>query len=87
MNQQDRDQVAALVARLEDLKANAEAIGNEISTLAEAEQEKFDNMNEGLQQSEQGQGIEAAAGFLDEAVSALTDGDIGEALEALGNLT
>lgn len=86
VNKQDREQVAVIQAKLEDLKAQIEAAGQELQALADAEQEKFDNLNEGLQQSEQGQAIEAAAETLGEAASACENGEVGEAIEQLGNL-
>ena len=42
-----------------------------IEELRDEEQEKFDNLSEGLQQSERGQAIEAAVSALDEAMSAI----------------
>lgn len=44
-----------------------------IEELADAEREKFDNMSEGLQASEQGQRIEAAADCLENTKSSLED--------------
>lgn len=44
-----------------------------IEDLVDAEQEKYDNMTEGLQASEQGQRIEAAAASLDNVKSSLED--------------
>jgi cysteine sulfinate desulfinase/cysteine desulfurase-like protein len=44
-----------------------------LTTLAEDEREKFDNMPEGLQASPTGEAIDAAAEALDEAVSHLQD--------------
>lgn len=60
--QQLAEELAALFLKLEDIKS-------EIETLQEAEQEKFDNMSEGLQQSEKGQKIEEAANALSDIVS------------------
>jgi F0F1-type ATP synthase membrane subunit b/b' len=40
-----------------------------IEELRDEEQEKFDNLSEGLQASERGQNIEAAVGALDEAMT------------------
>lgn len=83
MNASDRKQVAELTTLLEELKGDVEAAGEALRGLADAEQEKFDNMPEGLQQGEAGQKIESAASALDEAASAAEDGNIGEALSAL----
>ena len=86
MNAADRKQVAEIVAKLEDLKAQAEEQGGVLRELADAEREKFDNMSDGLQQSEQGQAIEQAADNLEEAADSAEAGSVDEALEALGNI-
>jgi hypothetical protein len=86
MNKADRARLGLIRSELERLKGEVESIGSEIRDLADAEQEKFDNMSEGLQQGEQGQAIEAAAGELDEIASAAEDGNLSEALEAFDNL-
>lgn len=70
MNRERRKAIAALQVRLADLESEANAIAEEIGTLQEEEQESFDNLPEGLQQSERGQATEAAAEALDEAKSA-----------------
>lgn len=64
MNAKDRSRLAVAVAQLEEA---LEIIGD----LAEAEQEKFDNMTESLQQGERGQAIEQAAMTLDDAKNEL----------------
>ena len=86
MNKQDRDKVQELAQTLESLKGQIQACGEELRALADAEQEKFDNLSEGLQAAEQGQQIEQCAGTLDEAASAAEDGNAAEAIEALENL-
>ena len=43
----------------------------ELQMEADEEQDKFDNLSEGLQQADSGQAIEAAAGSLQEAADAL----------------
>jgi uncharacterized coiled-coil DUF342 family protein len=86
MNAADRKQVAALVAHLEELMSQASAIGEEIRELADAEQEKYDNMSEGLQQGDRGQAIEAAAQALSSAADAADEGNVVEALENLNNI-
>lgn len=60
MNKQSRKELAEITDQLE-------AIRDRISELLEGEQEKFDNLNEGLQQSERGQAIEEAISTLEEA--------------------
>ena len=39
--------------------------------MRDEEQEKFDNLSEGLQASEKGQNIESAVNYLDEAITAI----------------
>jgi hypothetical protein len=86
MNAADRKQVAAILGELEDLKAKIVTQGEALRELADAEQEKFDNMPEGLQQGDAGQKIEANAGALGEAADAAEQGNADEAIEALGNI-
>lgn len=86
MNQANREVIAKLVGQLADLKSQAETIGEELRTLADDEQGKFDNLSEGLQAAESGQAIETAAGILDEAAGYAEDGDVGEAISALESL-
>jgi len=86
MNAANRKQLADLVTKLEALKASAEDLGNELRDLADAEQEKFENLAEGLQSSEQGEALESAASYLGEGADALEDANLNEALEALANL-
>lgn len=80
---QDRAEVAALLAKLEDLASQSTTIGERLREMGESEQEKFENMPEGLQQGEQGQAIETAANALDEAASACDEANVGEAVSAL----
>lgn len=86
MNAADRKEVATILGELEDLKAKIETQGERLRELADAEQEKFDNMPEGLQQGDAGQAIETAAGALGEAADAAEQGNAAEAIEALGQL-
>jgi len=75
MNAAQRKQLEKVLSLIEDAKAQCEE-------MAEAEREKFDNLSEGLQQSEKGETIEAAADALENAVSHLEDayGSIEEAI-------
>jgi hypothetical protein len=86
MNAQDRKRVSEIVSALEGLKAEIVTQGEALRELADAEQEKFDNMTEGLQQGEKGQAIEAAADALGEAADAAEQGNADEALETLGSI-
>ncbi len=71
MNKKDK-------ARLSSIIEQMRALNEELSSLAEAEREKFDNMPEGLQAGERGQAIEQYADALEEGTGA-----IGEALDEL----
>jgi len=64
MNKKDR-------SALEELMAKLEVIKEEIEGLDEYEREKFDNLPEGIQASDRGQAIEAAADSLDGIVADL----------------
>ena len=86
MNAQDRKAISGLVSELEALRSQVEDVGARLRELADAEQDKFDNMNEGLQAADNGQAIEEAASNLSDAADAAESGNIEEALDALGNL-
>jgi hypothetical protein len=64
MNDKGRKLIAKWIQALEDIKG-------EMETMAEEEQEKFDNLSEGLQQAESGQMIEAAAATLNDMLTML----------------
>lgn len=59
-----KEDLALLIGRLEDLKAEAETIRDE-------EQEYFDNMPESFQNGEKGQAAEEKVSSLDDAISEL----------------
>jgi hypothetical protein len=86
MNAADRKQVAEILGELEDLQAKIGEQGNLLRDLADAEQDKFDNMPEGLQAGDTGQKIETNAGHLSEAADAAQAGNVGDAVDALGNI-
>lgn len=67
--------------RLSDIIAKLEALQSEIQSLAEEERECFDNMPEGLQESERGSAIEENADDLDE-----TDSDFESLLDSLNDV-
>lgn len=60
MNKQDRQQLATAIEHLNSAREILEL-------LKDQEQEKFDNLSEGLQQSEKGQKFEENANTLSEA--------------------
>lgn len=67
--------------RLSDIIAKLEVLQSEIQSLAEEERECFDNMPEGLQESERGSAIEDNADDLDE-----TDSDFESLLDTLNDI-
>lgn len=89
MNQAQRKTLAAAIAELSPFgdadrctevgfEAATNAVGAALSvikSMAEEEQEKFDNMPESLQDSERGQAIQEAADALAAAQSDLEDAD------------
>jgi hypothetical protein len=65
---EDEDEEGEVDFSAIDTKAMAETIeaaGTVIAEMAEAEREKYDNMNEGLQNSETGQNLDSAATTLE----------------------
>ena len=71
MNKARRKDIEALVASLENIKETLTNAAQLAEPIRDEEQESFDNLSEGLQQSEKGTTIEEAASALDSAVSAL----------------
>lgn len=61
MNNAQRKQIEAIKAILDEQIA-------ELETLRDAEQEKFDNLSDGLQMSEKGQRLEEVIAELEEAI-------------------
>jgi uncharacterized coiled-coil DUF342 family protein len=89
MNAAQRKTITEITDKLNTLVGELENLQSEIETLRDEEQEKFDNMPEGLQQGDNGQAIEQAANDLDEAagnVGASIDG-ANDAVSTLENLT
>lgn len=66
MNAKQRERMNSIIGELEAPKSDIEDAQNE-------EQVKFDNMSEGLQQTERGQAIEQAANSLGDAVGAIEE--------------
>jgi len=83
MSAADRKNLEGLISRLRDAQSTVEAIGEEIRAMGEAEQEKFDNMPESLQEGEQGQKIAAAAEALEWLADFCAGGDIEAAIDEL----
>lgn len=87
MNKNDRKKIEDLKSQLEDLRGKVEDIGSELQTLADDEQDKYNNLPEGLQQTERGQNMEQDAQTLSEAVDACESGNVQDAIDALENLS
>lgn len=66
MNANDRKELDKAIALLEQAKEIIESIGQE-------EQDKFDNMTEGLQQTERGQHMEEVSSELSDKASSIED--------------
>lgn len=66
MNKQRRTEIEAVLNELADLRSRIESIQSD-------EQDAYDNMPEGLQQSERGQKAEEACSRLEDAVTAFDD--------------
>ena len=66
MNKVGRNTIDAVIADLEGAKETAD-------TLQEEEQEKFDNLSEGLQQATIGLALEEAVNALGDAINAIEE--------------
>ena len=73
MNAQGRKEIAKYIASLEEIK-------DKLDSMKDEEQDKFDNMPEGLQESERGEAmqeaieqLETVCDNLDEVISALEE--------------
>jgi len=64
---------AARRKKLSEILSKIEAASADLDAVKEEEQEAFDNLSEGLQQSEQGQNAEAAVQAMDNAMQSLND--------------
>lgn len=71
MNAQRRKAIQAIREKIDNLKGELEVLHGDLGQEQEDEQAAFDNLNEGLQASERGQKIEAAAEALDSAVQGI----------------
>ncbi len=73
--------IEALNDKVEEYKSVFEDASSAIEELKDEEQEKFDNLSEGLQQSEKGQTIEATVSALETAYDAAQEAAEIEAFE------
>lgn len=60
-------------ARIEKIRADISLMEDELEALATEEREAFENLSEGLQQSEQGQNTDTAASALEAAKDSFDD--------------
>lgn len=79
MNKHDRKQVDEWIEIVDEASKALSAVPEDLETLADEEQGKYDNMTEGLQESDSGQRILTAAEALSEAHSAVEEAN--EALD------
>ena len=88
MNATQRKLIARLIPSIEQALALIEPMAEELSTMQQEEQEKFDNLSDGLRQSERGQKIEEGANQLQECadkVQEAVDG-LNEVASILGSI-
>jgi hypothetical protein len=85
MNADQRKTLAKVAAQIAHHAAMLDDLRSELEQTREDEQDKFDNMPEGLQQGERGQAIEEAVSTLEEAISSLEEA-IGSAEEAASSI-
>ena len=84
MNAAEKKKVAGLRDELEGYKLKIEDIGGILREMADREQEKYDNLSDGAQNSDRGQSIsEAAAALGDAANYCESSGDAFDALSTL----
>lgn len=88
MNNVIRKRLAKIQEEAGNLVSGLETFQEEVTGLGEEEREKFDNMSENLQSSENGQKFEEAADLLDEVSGELEEAlqSVKDALERLGEL-
>ena len=84
MNAAEKKRLAGLRDELEGYKLKIEDIGSILREMSEREQEKYDNMSDGAQNSERGQSISEAAAALDDAANYCESS--GDAFDALSTL-
>lgn len=88
MNNAQRKELRSLIEDAQRARATLEELNMAIANIKDQEQEKFDNMPEGLQQSDQGQAIEECAQAMDEQCDNIESAisDIDSALSELEQL-
>lgn len=84
MNKERRNELTAIMASIERIRMEVEEVQGLLQGVADAEQEAFDNLPEGLQQAEKGQRTEEIASNL--AETAYTLENIVSELEEANNV-
>lgn len=83
MNKNRRSAIASLVARLEEMSNEAQAISSEIEALRDEEQEYLDNMPDSLADGDKGSAAQEAVDSLEAAMGDEIADAIREAIDAL----
>lgn len=76
MNAQRRKALKAVITKLEDLDSLRQEIKEELEDVMDEEQESFDNMPEGLQESDRGQQMQEYISTIEGVIDDLSDMDI-----------
>lgn len=71
MNKQQRKRISDAIGMLQEAYQTLDQVYGELDAIKEEEEEKYDNLPEGLQESEMGEAIQTAIDTLDEACSDL----------------
>lgn len=85
MNNAQRKQLKQAISELENAKQLIAAAMEIVESIKDEEQEKFDNLNEGMQAMEANQKLEENASALDDVYSELDtmESDIDDRIEAI----
>lgn len=73
MNAKTRRLMGTMSTRLESIVSSIEELKTELEYIQEAEQEKYDNLPESLQETEMGNGLYESAETIEELVNRLSD--------------
>ena len=86
MNKARRKELAQIVAKLEALEALHLEIKDELQAVIEEEQEAFDNLPEGFQESERGEQMQEYIDAMESALDDLEQLDIDEVRDQLTDI-
>lgn len=76
MNKDRRKELQNLISKLGELESLRDEIKEDIEAVRDEEQEYYDNMPEGLQQSDRGYAAEEAISNIEDAINTLDDLDV-----------